>query len=129
MPCASASSVRDNEDQNELSRSDGVDSVPAVSASVFSRTTFVSPIDAREVGARRVGGGARRGDPPVVDQLFWAGYPCGYYLPSTVAPIGLANGLPVGIQIIGRLYDDLTCLHMAGLIEEGYCRFAPPPGY
>ena len=66
---------------------------------------------------------------PVVDQLFWAGYPCGYYLPSTVAPIGLAEGLPVGIQIIGRRYDDLTCLHMAGLIEEGYCRFTPPPGY
>ena len=44
---------------------------------------------------------------PVVDQLFWAGYPCGYYLPSTVAPIGLVGGLPVGIQIIGRQYDDL----------------------
>ena len=57
---------------------------------------------------------------PVVDQLFWAGYPCGYYLPSTVAPIGLVDGLPVGIQIVGRRYDDLTCLHMAGLIEEGY---------
>ena len=66
---------------------------------------------------------------PVVDQLFWAGYPCGYYLPSTVAPIGLALGLPVGIQIVGRQYDDLTCLHMAGLIEEGYYRFTPPPGY
>ena len=66
---------------------------------------------------------------PVVDQLFWAGYPCGYYLPSTVAPIGLADGLPVGIQIIGRQYDDRTCLHMAALIEEGYHRFAPPPGY
>ena len=66
---------------------------------------------------------------PVVDQLFWAGYPCGYYLPSTVAPIGLADGLPVGIQIVGRQYDDLTCLHMAALIEEGYHRFTPPPGY
>ena len=66
---------------------------------------------------------------PVVDQLFWAGYPCGYYLPSTVAPIGLADGLPVGVQIVGRQYDDLTCLHMAALIEEGYCRFTPPPGY
>ena len=68
-------------------------------------------------------------DQPAVDQLFWAGYPCGYYLPSTVAPIGLANGLPVGIQIIGRQYDDRTCLHMAELIEEGYRGFAPPPGY
>ena len=66
---------------------------------------------------------------PVVDQLFWAGYPCGYYLPSTVAPIGLVDGLPVGIQIVGRQYDDLTCLHMAALIEEGYHRFTPPPGY
>ena len=66
---------------------------------------------------------------PVVDQLFWAGYPCGYYLPSTVAPIGLADGLPVGIQIVGRQYDDLTCLHMAALIEAGYYRYRPPPGY
>ena len=66
---------------------------------------------------------------PVVDQLFWAGYPCGCYLPSTVGPIGLADGLPVGIQIVGRRYDDLTCLHMAALIEEGYYRFKPPPGY
>ena len=66
---------------------------------------------------------------PAVDQLFWAGYPCGFYLPSTVAPIGLVEGLPVGIQIIGRQFDDLTCLHMAGLIEEGYYRFSPPPGY
>ena len=39
---------------------------------------------------------------PIVDQLFWAGYPCGYYLPSTVAPIGLAHGLPVGIQVVGQ---------------------------
>ena len=64
-----------------------------------------------------------------ISQLFWAGYPCGYYLPSTVAPIGLAHDLPVGLQIVGRQYDDLTCLHMAGLIEEGYYRFTSPPGY
>ena len=43
--------------------------------------------------------------------------------------LGAQLGLPVGIQIVGRQYDDLTCLHMAGLIEEGYYRFTPPPGY
>ncbi len=67
---------------------------------------------------------------PTTDQLFWAGYPCASYLPGTVAPIGLTEaGLPVGVQIVGRRYDDLTCLRMAALIEEGYRRFMPPPGF
>ena len=66
---------------------------------------------------------------PAVDQLFWAGYPCNCYLPSTVAPIGRVQGLPVGIQIVGRRFDDLTCLHLASLIETGYAGFTPPPGY
>lgn len=67
---------------------------------------------------------------PTTDQLFWAGYSCCFHLPGTVAPIGLTpGGLPVGVQIVGRRYDDMTCLRMAGLIEEGYCRFTPPPGY
>ncbi len=67
---------------------------------------------------------------PTTDQLFWAGYPCASYLPGTVAPIGLTDaGLPVGVQIVGRRYDDLTCLQMAALIEQGYRRFTPPPGF
>ena len=67
---------------------------------------------------------------PTTDQLFWAGYPGVSFLPSTVVPIGLTpDQLPVGIQIVGREYDDMTCLHMAGLIEQGYYRFAPPPGF
>lgn len=67
---------------------------------------------------------------PETDQLFWAGYTGASYLPGTVAPIGLTqDGLPVGIQIVGRQFDDKTCLRMAGLIEHGYYRFTPPPGY
>ena len=67
---------------------------------------------------------------PTTDQLFWAGYPGVSFLPGTVAPIGLSpEGLPVGIQIVGREYDDLTCLRMAGLIEHGYYRFTAPPGF
>jgi len=67
---------------------------------------------------------------PTTDQLFWAGWPGVSYLPATVAPIGLTGaGLPTGVQIVGRQYDDLTCLRMSALIEEGYYRFTPPPGY
>ena len=67
---------------------------------------------------------------PTTDQLFWAGYPGVSYLPGTVVPAGVTPaGLPVGVQIVGREFDDFTCLQMAGLIEEGYYRFTPPPAY
>jgi amidase len=67
---------------------------------------------------------------PTTDQLFWAGYSCGYYLPSTVAPIGLTSqGLPGGIQIIARQFADFTAIRFAQLIEREYYSFEPPPGY
>jgi amidase len=67
---------------------------------------------------------------PTTDQLFWAGYSGCFYLPSTVAPLGLTpEGLPTGVQIIARQYDDMTALHFAELIEEHYHSFEPPPGY
>jgi amidase len=73
-----------------------------------------------EVNGRRV---------PTTDQLFWAGYSGGFYLPSTVAPMGLTpQGLPAGIQIITRQYGDLTALRFAELLEQEYCGFVPPPG-
>ncbi|MDE2383035.1 MAG: amidase [Alphaproteobacteria bacterium] len=65
-----------------------------------------------------------------IDQRFWAGYSGGYYLPSTVAPLGLAaDGLPVGVQIITREYDDLKALRFAELLEKEFGGFTPPPGY
>jgi amidase len=67
---------------------------------------------------------------PTTDQLFWAGYSGGFYLPSTVAPIGLTPaGLPVGVQIITRQFADLTSLRFAELLERDYCSFLPPPGH
>lgn len=63
-----------------------------------------------------------------IDQRFWAGYSGNFYLPSTVAPIGLVgHGLPVGVQIITREYGDLLSLKMAEWIEESYYAFTPPP--
>jgi amidase len=64
------------------------------------------------------------------DQLFWAGYSGCFYLPSTVAPMGLTpDGLPTGVQIITRAYGDYTSIRFAELLEKEYGGFIPPPGY
>ena len=50
------------------------------------------------------------------------------YLPGTSAPIGLApEGLPVGVQIVGPQYGDLTTIRVAQLIEREYYAFVPAP--
>ncbi len=67
---------------------------------------------------------------PVTDHLFWAGYTGASYLPSTAAPCGFtAGGLPVGVQIVGPQFGDLTCLAFARLLEREFQAFVPPPGY
>ena len=67
---------------------------------------------------------------PSTTQMFWAGYSCNVYLPSTVAPAGFASdGLPVGIQIVGPQYGDYTCIHFAQLLEREFQGFIAPPGF
>jgi amidase len=66
---------------------------------------------------------------PSTTQMFWAGYSGMCYLPSTVAPIGFSGGLPVGVQIVGPQYGDLTCIAFAQLLEREYQAFEAPPGY
>jgi amidase len=67
---------------------------------------------------------------PTTDQLFWAGYSGCFYLPSTVAPLGLTpQGLPSGVQIIARGYGDMIAIRFAELLEKAYCGFTPPPDY
>ncbi|HXS27679.1 MAG TPA: amidase [Steroidobacteraceae bacterium] len=67
---------------------------------------------------------------PFEKQLFWAACAGLCYLPASVAPIGLSpEGLPVGVQIIGPQYGDLTCLKFAQLLEDHYRAFAAPPGF
>lgn len=67
---------------------------------------------------------------PTTDQLFWAGYSCVTYLPSTVAPIGFSKeGLPVGVQIIGPQFGDRTTIAFAQMLEREYQDFVAPGGY
>jgi amidase len=66
----------------------------------------------------------------VADQLFWAGYSCNFYLPSTAAPLGMtAAGLPYGMQIIGAPFADYTTISVAALLEKAWMGFLPPPAY
>ena len=63
------------------------------------------------------------------DQMFWAGYSCSTYQPSTVGPAGLVGGLPVGYQAITGQYLDYTAIEFAKLVEQEITGFQPPPGY
>jgi amidase len=66
----------------------------------------------------------------VVEATIWGALATLGNLPATVAPAGVsAAGLPVGIQIIGPLYGDLTCLALAEYLERHFQGFAAPPGW
>ncbi len=39
-------------------------------------------------------------------------------LPAAVVPVGLHEGLPVGVQIVGSRYREDMCLDAAGAIER-----------
>ncbi|HEX7811208.1 MAG TPA: amidase [Burkholderiales bacterium] len=67
---------------------------------------------------------------PSTTQMFWAGYPGMAYLPSTVAPAGFTReNLPVGVQIVGPQYGDLSTIAAAGFLENNLQAFVAPPGY
>ncbi len=70
------------------------------------------------------------GEQSTIDQLFWAGWSCGVYLPASVAPAGLtASGLPCGLQIIAGHLRDREAIAFARLMERELGGFAVPPGY
>jgi amidase len=67
---------------------------------------------------------------PYFQQIFWAGLAICAYLPATVVPTGPGKeGLPIGVQVIGPQYGDLTTIGFARLLEQTGFAFSAPPGY
>lgn len=65
---------------------------------------------------------------PYADQLVWAGVATLVGLPATAVPIARSeDGLPIGVQLIGPMYEDRTPLELARLIERELGGFVPPP--
>ena len=97
-----------------------------VVAPVMATSAF--PHDHRPFGERTVQVNGK----PVgyFEQVFWAGLASVAYLPSTVVPTGAdADGLPIGVQIIGPEYGDRITIGVAELLENAGFAFTPPPGY
>ncbi|WP_410646954.1 amidase [Amycolatopsis sp. cmx-4-54] len=64
---------------------------------------------------------------PYFDQLVWAGLATMPGLPATAIPTGLsAEGLPVGVQLIGPMFEDRTPLRLAELLEREIGGFQAP---
>jgi amidase len=51
------------------------------------------------------------------------------YLPATVVPVGLSNGLPVGIQIVGSYLNDRTTLDIGKRLLAMLGGCPRPPGF
>jgi amidase len=64
---------------------------------------------------------------PFFDQLVWAGLATMPGLPATAIPAGRSpEGLPVGVQLIGPMFEDRTPLRLAELLEQEIGGFQAP---
>ncbi|WP_306364125.1 amidase family protein [Nocardia sp. CC227C] len=64
---------------------------------------------------------------PYFDQLVWAGMATMPGLPATAIPASRsAEGLPIGVQLIGPMFEDRTPLRLAELLERKIGGFRAP---
>jgi amidase len=88
--------------------------------------TAAFPHDARPFDERTIA--TTDGERFYTDQPFWITHASLPGLPALAAPVGgTPDGLPIGLQIIGPLYEDDTAITFAELLAEVTGGFTPPP--
>jgi amidase len=88
--------------------------------------TAAFPHDGRPLPERTIG--TPEGERPYDNQPFWVSHASAVGLPAVVAPVGLTrDGLPVGAQIIGPLYEDDTAITFAELLGDVVGGYQRPP--
>ena len=84
------------------------------------------PHDARPFDERTIP--TPDGERPYAQQPFWIAHASLPGLPAVAAPVGRTpGGLPVGVQILGPLYEDDTAITYAELLADLTGGFQPPP--
>jgi amidase len=84
------------------------------------------PHDRRPFEARTIA--TPEGDRPYAGQAFWVAHASLPGLPALSVPVGQTPGLlPVGIQVVGPLFEDDTAISFAGLLGEVTGGYQPPP--
>jgi amidase len=67
---------------------------------------------------------------PTIDLTHWCGVFGVLHVPVVVVPAGrTAEGLPVGVQVVGGRYQDRTVLAAARAIEQALGPIGPPPAF
>jgi amidase len=92
------------------------------------RTTAIAHDHTPDVDARVITVNGERA--PYADQFAWVQAVGAAYLPAVAAPAGIAaDGLPVGIQIVGPYLHDRTVIAFAQALAGLIGGFTPPPAY
>jgi amidase len=89
--------------------------------------TAAFPHDSRPFPERTIA--TLEGERPYDNQPFWVSHASVSGLPAVVAPVGVTRGgLPVGLQIIGPMYEDDTAITFAELLGDVVGGYRRPPG-